>query len=41
MCLRLGIDLKIFHTLTERNGEPITVVDLGKTCDAEALLISS
>ena len=40
MCLRLGIELKIFHVLVERGSEPISATDLAEACGAELLLIS-
>ena len=39
VCVRLAIQLGIFHTLTKRNGLPIDATDLAATCGAEVLFI--
>ena len=40
-CLRLGIDLKLFHTLAEMNGIPISASELARRSNAEGLLVST
>lgn len=38
-CLRLGIDLKLFHIIASKNGSPISADDLATEANAETLLI--
>ena len=40
MALRVGIDLRLFHILVEKNGSAISAVELAQRCKAETLLIS-
>lgn len=38
-CIRLAVDLGIFHILVERSSRPIGSADLATQCGAEELLI--
>jgi hypothetical protein len=40
MCIRLGIDLKLFHILVEQNGRSISAAELAKISGAETQFIS-
>lgn len=39
MCIRVAIDLKVFHIIVQ-NGSPITVNDLARASGAEEQLLS-
>lgn len=41
MCLRLGVDLRIFHILVEHDGVPVSASQLAKLTKAELLLIGT
>ena len=39
VCVRLAIQLGIFHTVAKRNGLPINATELAAACGAEVLFI--
>lgn len=41
MCLRLGVDLRIFHILVEHDGEALSASQLAELTKAELLLIGT
>lgn len=41
MCLRLGVDLRIFHVLVEHDGVPLSASQLAELTKAELLLIGT
>ena len=41
MALRVGIDLRLFHILVEKNGTAISAVELAQRCKAETLLTTT
>ena len=41
MCLRLGIDLRLFHFLVEHDGVPVSALQLAEQSQAEVLLVGT
>lgn len=41
MCLRLGVDLRIFHILVQHDGVPVSASQLAELTKAESLLIGT
>ena len=40
MSLRMGVELRLFHSLVEHNGRPVSAADLADFSNAELLLVS-